>query len=89
MAEAKEKQASSPTTYIQIVVTDEARRLSGNTSNVYMFDSNEFAVATVKCCGKEFMQVRKVKTGEPVLTLDVSVVLVIDHEYQPVVAYCV
>lgn len=89
MVETKEKQANSPITYIQIVVTDEARRLSGNPSNVYMFDGNEFTVATAKCCGKEFVQVRKAKTGESVLMLDVSVVLVIDREYQPVVAYCV
>lgn len=82
------KQLTKPVHFIQIVVTDEAKRLSGNQSNVYLFTSANFEVSTTNLCGKEFVQVREIKTGKPTLILDASAVLSIDYEWQPVM-YCV
>lgn len=77
------KRKNVPVSFIQIVVTDETKRLSGNQSNSYLFTSANFEVSTTNLCGKEFVQVREIKTGKPTLILDASTVLFIDYEWQP------
>lgn len=79
---------NKPECFIIVVITDEAKRVFGVQSNVYLFTNVNFEVVTTSLCGKEFVQVREIKTGKPALMLDVSVVLAIDYEYRPM-TYCV
>lgn len=81
------KQTNDPKCFIRIVITDEAKRISGDQSNVYLFTNINFEVATINLCGKEFVQVREVKTGKPTLILDISSILIIDYEYHPNMTY--
>lgn len=82
------KPKAKPECFIIIVITDEAKRVFGVQSNVYLFTSVNFEVVTASLCGKEFVQVREIKTGKPTLILDASTVLAIDYEYRPT-TYCV
>lgn len=79
---------NKPECFIIVVITDEAKRAFGVQSNVYLFTSVNFEVVTTSLCGKEFVQVREIKTGKPTLILDASTVLAIDYEYRPM-TYCV
>ena len=86
--ETSNKPKARPECFIAIVITDEAKRVLGVQSNMYLFTNVNFEVVTASLRGKEFIQVREVKTGKPTLMLDASVILAIDYEYRPM-TYCV